>query len=340
MRVFIGIALILGFLMFSLAFILPKFLSNELIAKYVASRAFTYSIISVTCLISFVILFLVWHTIEKNRKATLRSVEQDLVFVLERTNDSLETWVRDSEAYLNSLGKHPSLVSLTEKLLKIPTDKASLQDSKLLEEIRYFFDENVEQFGSVGFFIINKDRVSIASRRNTNLGTENLIAIQAPELLDKAFQGEAIFIPPILSDVEIQSANGVSTNLDAFNMFFAVPIKNAAGEVIAVLTQRLLPGGRLSKIMQHGSIGRSGESYLINHDGGMITESRFVDSLEDIGLLEVGKKQDTLLALKDPGGNMIEGFRPDISLAKQPLTLMAQSVVAMGQSDHEKGVLG
>ena len=337
-RIFITIALILGFLMFSLAFILPKFLSNELMAKYVASRAFTYSIISTTCVISFVILFLVWHTIEQNRKVTLRSVEQDLVFVLERTNDSLEDWVKDSETYLSSLGKHPHLVSLTEKLLQLPQNKQSLQDSQALNDIRRFFDRREEDFGSVGFFIINKDRVSIASRRNTNLGTENLIAIQVPQLLDRAFQGEAVFIPPILSDVYIQSEKmgGVRTRLDAFNMFFAVPIKNDSGEVIAVMTQRLLPGGRLSKIMQHGSIGRSGESYLINHDGGMITESRFIDSLEDIGLLTAGQSQDTLLALKDPGGNLIKGFVPASPTEEQPFTLMAQSVMAMGKSAQGK----
>ncbi|WP_162814040.1 response regulator [Vibrio tetraodonis] len=337
-RVFIAIALILGLLMFSLAFILPKFLSNELMAKYVASRAFTYSIISTTCVISCVILFLVWHTIEQNRKVTLRSVEQDLVFVLERTNDSLEDWVKDSETLLHSLGKHPHLVSLTERLLQIPQNKQSLQDSQALNDIRTFFDQHEEDFGNVGFFIINKDRVSIASRRDTNLGTENLIAIQAPQLLDRAFQGEAVFIPPILSDIDIQSEKmgEVSTRLGAFNMFFTVPIQNDNGDVIAVMTQRLLPGGRLSKIMQHGSIGRSGESYLINLDGGMITESRFIDSLEEIGLLTAGQDQDTLLALKDPGGNLIEGFVSASPTQDQPFTLMAQSVMAMGKSAQGK----
>ena len=234
----------------------------------------------------------------------------------------------------HSLGKHPHLVSLTEKLLQIPQNKQSLQNSQALNDIRVFFDQHEEDFGRVGFFIINKDRVSIASRRDTNLGTENLIAIQAPQLLDRAFQGEAVFIPPILSDIDIQSEKlgEAPTRLGAFNMFFAVPIQNDNGDVIAVMTQRLLPGGRLSKIMQHGSIGRSGESYLINLDGGMITESRFIDSLEDIGLLKAGQDQDTLLALKDPGGNMIEGYVPSSPTEDQPFTLMAQSVMAMGKS--------
>lgn len=331
-RIFIAIAMILGFLMFTMAFVLPRFMSNEVIAKYVASRAFTYSIISITSVISFVILFLVWHTIEQNKKSTIRSVEKDLIFVLQRTNESLETWVKDSEAFLTSLGRHPELVKLTKQLLNVPTNKVSLQSSKPLQDIRMFFKERAKELGDIGFFIIDKDRISIASRRDTNLGTQNLIDVQDPHLLDRAFQGQAVFIPPILSDVEIKPTNGESTNLDAFNMFFAVPIEDENGNVIAVLTQRLLAGGRLSKIMQHGSIGRSGESYLINHDGGMITESRFLDSLHDIGLLKSGNNQDTLLALKDPGGNMIEGFRPTIPIQKQPFTKMAQSVMAMGDA--------
>ena len=51
----------------------------------------------------------------------------------------------------------------------------------------------------IGFFIIKPDHISIASKRDINVGSVNVIAIHNPELLDQVFRGETIFVPPITS---------------------------------------------------------------------------------------------------------------------------------------------
>ncbi|ABV37472.1 Signal transduction histidine kinase-like protein [Shewanella sediminis HAW-EB3] len=313
------------------AFLLPKLLSNEVIAKFVASRAFTYSMMLLTSIIVLIVLLLVWYTLEQNRQSTLSDTKEDLTFILERTSENLDTWINDRKRYLSRLGEHPELVELTQHLLSLPAEKRVLKDDNIQGDIRSFFERHVEDFGHVGFFLINKDRISIASRRNINLGSKNLIAIHAPELLDRAFSGETVFVPPIPSDVKVGEYSSGFSNLNALSMFFITPVKDHTGKVFAVLTQRLLPSGRLSQILQQGSIGRSGESYLINRDGGMVTESRFKDSLVEIGLQSIDSEGESFLMLKDPGGNMTEGYLPERSFTELPFTFMTQAIINQAQ---------
>ncbi len=70
------------------------------------------------------------------------------------------------------------------------------------------------------------------------MGARNLIANQALDLLNRAFKGETVMIPPIWSDVALTSSSGIKAGVPP-TMFFAAPIRNYQGEVIAVLTQRV-----------------------------------------------------------------------------------------------------
>ncbi len=333
------IAALIFVVLLIVAVLLPRRISNERMAKYVASSAFTYSIITLTSVIVFIVSLLVWYTLEQNRINTLDDTRDDLTFVLKRTSDSLEAWVDERRSYLSSLGQHPELVTLTQQMLAVKDDPQSLQASAEQQRIRAFFHQNANNFGREGFFLINPERISIASRRDTNLGTRNLIDIHSSGILDRVFAGETLFIPPIPSDVADTSTTEDSY-LRSFSTFFAAPVKDRSGQVIAVLTQRLAPEARLSQILQQGSIGRSGESYLVNADGRMITESRFKSALLDKSLLESLGKKGALLALKDPGGNLAGGYQSDLLFEHQPFTLMAQRIIELASQPGDISDMG
>jgi PAS domain S-box-containing protein len=96
------------------------------------------------------------------------------------------------------------------------------------------------------------------------------------------------------------------------------------------------PEKEFTEILQRGRLGDSGESYAFNRSGQLISESRFDKDLREIGL--IGKDQRGILniEIRDPGGNMVEGFRPSASRQEQSLTLMAASAIAGNNSfDHE-----
>jgi PAS domain S-box-containing protein len=107
-------------------------------------------------------------------------------------------------------------------------------------------------------------------------------------------------------------------------MFFAAPVKNIQGQVIAVVTQRVDPSLDFSRLIQLGRIGQSGETYAFGRYGKLLSESRFEDDLRNAGLIGEGQQSILLVSLRDPGGDMTQGFSPSVPGYQQPLTRMAR----------------
>jgi hypothetical protein len=88
------------------------------------------------------------------------------------------------------------------------------------------------------------------------------------------------------------------------------------------------PEKEFTEILQRGRIGESGESYAFNRSGQLISESRFDDDLRDIGLIRPDQRGILNIEIRDPGGNMVEGFKPSRNRSAQPLTRMADSAIS------------
>ena len=319
------------FLLMMLAvWLLPKILSDESIAKLVSSVNFRLTVILITSVICFIVIALAWYTVEEGKQNALKNTESDLRVVFETTNERLEAWVSERKAFLKRLGRDKELLSLTQALLNLPVNKQTLANSDELFMIREFFKNHSDNFGEAGFFIITPERVNIASERDNNLGSINLIHQKKPELLKKAFEGEAVFISPIFSDVEISSSDSDEGYLQNLSMFFAAPVMDETG-VIAVVTQRLQADGELSKIMQQGRLGQSGESYLIDNKADMVSVSRFSEDLKNIGLSD---NKNKVLQIRDPGGNLLEDFKPALPRHRQPYTRMADNLLKQAASNE------
>ncbi len=261
-----------------------------------------------------------WLAIADSYRRTGVNTERELQIILHGSIDRLNTWINDRQAYLRQLGRDPKLLQITENLLSVERRKEALVGAPALAEARQFL-ASIEQFGPAGFFIIAPDRISIGSSRNANVGTQNFIAKVRPDLVDRVFLGQTIFVPPIRSDVDI-GLEGGGEKKKPLTMFFAVPITDETGAVVAVLTERVLPSGPLSEILQLGKIGRTGESYAVNAEAKMVSESRFGDQLLEAGLIEAGGTSSVEIDIRDPGGNMVEGFRPAVPRDGLPMTLM------------------
>ena len=90
----------------------------------------------------------------------------------------------------------------------------------------------------------------------------------------------------------------------------AIPEEYGQGQRAIVLL--IDPQEEFTEILQRGRIGISGESYAFNRIGQLISESRFDDDLRNIGLIRPGERGILQVEIRDPGGNMVEGFRPAV----------------------------
>ena len=93
---------------------------------------------------------------------------------------------------------------------------------------------------------------------------------------------------------------------------------------------RIRPEREFTRILQLGQVGETGETYAIDKKGTLVSNSRFDEDLILLGLLPDAENSHSILNLsaRDPGGNMKQGFRPEVRRAELPLTKDAAAAVA------------
>ncbi len=311
-----------------LVILLPRLISDERLARYIGTLRFRAFVISALAVTVVLVLLAVEHTLQQHRRQIMETTQNELRIVLEMAMERIEDWEQEQKRYLTQLGRDAELVALTRQLLALPSDTDNLLRSSQLAALRSFFELRAGEFGSNGFFIIDPRGITVGARGDGSVGTQNLIVRHYPELFGRALAGEAVFVPPVEPDHPLtESEQAVANGEESSGMFFAVPVTAPDGRILAVLTQGLRPEGHLSELMKYGRIGQSGESYIVDRHGHMVTSSRFREQLIEVGLLARNERVHGRLAVRDPGGNLLSGYRPSLAREQMPLTRMAQALL-------------
>jgi len=280
-------------------------------------------LIILACTFIALVIILAGFALNRVEEKIKTDVSDALQIVLQTTRESLNLWIESNKFDLTRLAGDPRIVFLAEHQLQVPRNKDDLLKSQALRELRRFFQNNKDRFGKASYFIIAPDFVNIASMGDKNLGLTNRIASQALDLLNQAFKGEVIMVPPIWSDVSLSTSLNKSPKTIP-TMFFAAPIKNLQGQIIATVARQIDPSQDFTRLIQLGRIGKTGETYAFGRYGKLLSQSRFDEDLRKAGLLGEGEKSILSVSVRDPGGDMTKGFSPSVPRYQQPLTLMAE----------------
>ena len=300
-----------------------KYSRSRLLSSELGSTQKSGILILLACCFIILVSALAWFALDRVKSKIQSDAGDALQIVLQTTQESLKVWVESNKFHLNRFTRDPNLISFTEYQLQVPRNSVSLSQSVILRELRDFFQRNRIQPGLVDFFIIAPDFTNIAAMPDSALGEKNVIASQALDLLNRAFRGETVMVPPIWSKASLDSFSGEKT-VTYPAMFFTAPIKNREGQIIAVVAQRVNPARDFTRLIQLGQLGKSGETYAFGPYGTLLSESRFDEELVNIGLINKGQESILKVNVRDPGGDMTTGFRPSIPRYQQPLTLMAR----------------
>ncbi|GEM_PF-4871091 len=273
-------------------------------------------------------LLLVLITLSSIKASFVHSLSDSLKVVRDTTHESVNLWASENEEHIVILSTNPHVISLTEALLHIDPVAENLINAPAQKAIRELLQPNLSMHKMHGFFIIGPDNISIASTRDSNLGMTNLLVDQ-PEFLKRLWGGEILMTLPQPSDVPLPDEHGEMTS-NYPTMFVGGPIRNKNNNIIALFTLRLDPVKKLKKIVSRSTIGTTGETYLINRSGVMITESRF--SSEHWLNIEVPNDVDT------PEKSMLSARQLN-NASSNRLTKMAESVVAGNSSFDTDGYL-
>ncbi|HCY86015.1 MAG TPA: hypothetical protein DHV36_12840 [Desulfobacteraceae bacterium] len=317
-------------------FMLVRMLRRESVAMSFGSPWFRGMVLVGLGVFILVVAGLGWLLMERTRGAVIGNTASNLKLVLSLIQDRTDMWLEERTALMKRLGKDPELVAITRRLLAVPPQKQALLASEALADARSFFRNSPDIFQNIGFFIISPDRISLGSMRDTNIGTRNLIADQYPAILDRAFQGEAGFVPPITSDVHLtgESIRGRKPP----TMFFISPIQDLKGNILAAMTLRIDPVKDLSRLTRSPGRWKTDDLYAFDRSGRMLSSSRFEDQLRDMGMLGPNESSALTIDLRDPGGDMTRGYRTGKSREDMPLTRLAQQAVVLRRQMTDLGI--
>lgn len=273
----------------------------------------------------------VLRTLDRSMKVRL---EEELTTILDADVTALKLWLGAQEQAVNVAASQLTVRELVGHLVEASerpdVTSEALRDSDELRQLREYVKPLMGSYALVGFVVIDRNGRFAGSLDDDAVGTR--VPAQYAGFIERILGGETVVTPPLAPEPAhaVEDADGPQEP----TMFAAAPIRDETGSVIGVLGFRFSSISGFTQILQIARSGATGETYAFNSNGLLLSDSRFVNDLRAIGLIPDDPDARAILQIeiRDPGGNMLEGFRPSVPLSALPLTRMA--------ADATQGVSG
>jgi hypothetical protein len=274
--------------------------------------------------------YLVRSAIESTMRDNLRSGLQTLLDV---EVAMLETWFQVQESNVQSVANSTEVRQITQVLINpqeasstLPQGIPPLTPEEAHKRLERHLNPIMSSHRYSGYILADSKKTILASSSQELVGQEEVPEFD--DFLTKAMDGTSIVSAPSRSNFQLKSASGRMTTQVPV-MFAASPVRDENFQVIGALCLQIRPEEEFTEILQLGRLGESGETYAFNRSGLMISNSRFDDDLKLLGLIPQDADGASLLTiqLSNPGGDMVNGYRPKTLRRDMPLTLMVQKAI-------------
>ncbi len=215
-------------------------------------------------------------------------INRNLEGAVRKQAELITKWMEERTADVQFIANNPFV------LLAMQSISGNTEYTELVNNLNTFqyFDYLWKEYGSKEVFIADCDGiVRIASRREL-IGSN----ISAKDYFRSAARG-ALFTSNIIpSDVPVENESGIAET-GVPTMLISAPVKDKLNAVIGTVTLRI-DVSEINSMMQNIHIGMTGETYLINGYGYMVTESRFTEDLKS--MQRIRKRSALELKVADP----------------------------------------
>ena len=269
--------------------------------------------------------------------ALLKIVSEDLQTILEIDIAALEFWVEQERANVISWAEEDNLCELTQALqelaLRAPGLPEKLQMAPEQARLRELLEPLLDTDDYMGFAIINTAGLILA----TAAGDEQIIGQhltpQGQAGLASVFTQEGSLITPFWRGQYIESA---SLQEDVTLMGISATVADSASRPLAALLLFVPPEKDFTRILSIARMGESGDTYAFDAGGRMLSDTRHLESLKTTGILPDAPTVRAVLRieLRDPGGNLLKGYRTDAPMAGWPLTRLVAAALSDDSRFH------
>jgi serine/threonine-protein kinase len=177
---------------------------------------------------------------------------------------------------------------------------------------------------AVAVNLIGRDGAIIAALHDGYCGL-TIAGGEFERRLAPVFSGRTVFVRPF-EERERVGARG-EVPFDRPLVWVETPVRGGAGEVIAALGFGRLADERFGSLLVLRSGPSTREAYAFDARGMMLTQSRYVGDLRAAGRLAEGESGILRIPVRDPGGDMMAGYRPAAPERDWPLTRLAQAAL-------------
>ncbi|KAA3607087.1 MAG: PAS domain S-box protein [Planctomycetota bacterium] len=252
--------------------------------------------------LAFAILILAgigWLVSSKTESLARSRIEDNLDAIHQTALASFQrasqVWKEDARLW----AQNPEINRFCMELLQAPKEAESLLSHPAQEAVRLRLKPAISDRNYKGFFLIAPDGTSLASSRDENVGTPNPI-LELETIWTRVLAGETLLTPPRPSEIPLLDGQG-RLRRQLPTQFVVTPLLDPERGAFAYLSFRIDPVQALSRILNLARFGQTGETYLFDRDGVMLSSSRFQKELAELGLLEPGQSSVLNLTLRDPG---------------------------------------
>ncbi len=272
-------------------------------------------------LVFAVLIGVVGYSANEALERTMKhQLAEDLSTILAADRAAIDLWVEAQREALEVAAADDELRAAVRELVHLARTAddpvAVLVDAPAGERVRVHMAPLMARAGNVAFGVFDPSGLYIAGTGAIGSRPSGQEARQA-----RVLRGETIVTPPLSWD---------ATRGGALSILVATPVLDGRERPIAVLGVTVDAHEEFLPLLELARPAESGETYAFNADGLMLSASRFDAQLRELGLLPDDPSVESALTIeiRDPGGDMTQGFRPELPVKSRPLTRMAGDAVA------------
>lgn len=251
------------------------------------------------CLLIFFLLF--WFLIKDQEASLKQNTHEALKGILNSTHESLILWIEIETEAIQHFN-----YEIRDQWNQGNYHKAA---EALEHELRY------SHFPS--YILLLPDLSPLIPMGQGQIQKLEIIRQYRMDCLIQAQQGEDTWIPVILYN-------------EYPVMYIASPLLTDDHVLTGILLIEIDYYHSFSNYLKIGLLSDTGETYLFDQNGRLLSESRFLYDLVHYDLIPSGKNSIFNLEIRDPGGDITEGYRPPVPRNEQDFTYMIQSALSEG----------
>ncbi|MEN8133011.1 MAG: serine/threonine protein kinase, partial [Pseudomonadota bacterium] len=265
------------------------------------------------------------------KKTLTDSLVEGLKTVLEADVEALRIWIKKKKSLAQAFSKDPRIQPLVQQLIaardRHDNPRQGVLNTPQLTTLRDIY-RSTYYLNESPFFVIVDRKGVIAADQDDIIGKG--LTAHGASLIDQFFQDGLRFFKP---EFEGSLLREYQASTDRYWMGFMAPIQSDKGVTLAALILAMRPEQDFSRILSIAHMGESGDTYAFDEGGVMLSDTRYAEQLKTIDLLPNDPQVRSILRvqIRDPGGDLTQGYRPKMPIQAWPFTQLVAMTVANRQ---------